>query len=198
MAGRYVSRAGEKLQAALEAFGIDASGKVAADFGCNVGGFTQCLLDGGAARVYAIDTGYGQLAWKLRKDPRVVVMERTNALYASIPEPVSIVTIDMAWTVQALSVPAAMRWLEPGGNIVSLLKPHYEAAKMPRRATEGLSLTMARDICLTVCRSLEEACPCEMQAIMESPLKGKGGNPEFVLWLRPRKSSLQQLTSGPS
>ncbi len=107
----YVSRAGEKLQAAMEAFGLDVRGAVCADFGCNVGGFTDCLLQHGAGKVYAVDTGYGALAWTLRRDGRVVVLERTNALYAPPPEPVDLVTIDVGWTVQQLIVPAAMRWL---------------------------------------------------------------------------------------
>ena len=125
----YVSRGGWKLAAALEAFGIDPAGWVCADLGSNVGGFVDCLLQHGAARVYALDTGYGQLAWTLRNDPRVVVRERTNALHfdpwrelrgdptgerAGDPfEGARLVTIDLAWTRQAHAVPAALRWLRP-------------------------------------------------------------------------------------
>jgi 23S rRNA (cytidine1920-2'-O)/16S rRNA (cytidine1409-2'-O)-methyltransferase len=124
---RFVSRAGAKLLHALEAFAIDVAGMRCADFGCNVGGFTDCMLQRGAAHVTAIDTGYGALAWKLRQDPRVEVRERTNALHADPPPGgVDLVVVDLAWTPQRLAVPAALRWLAPGGRIVTLVKPHYE------------------------------------------------------------------------
>jgi 23S rRNA (cytidine1920-2'-O)/16S rRNA (cytidine1409-2'-O)-methyltransferase len=122
----FVSRGGLKLRHALDAFALDVRGLICADFGCNVGGFTDCLLKAGAQRVYAVDTGYGALAWTLRNDPRVKVMERTNALHAPPPDPVDLVVIDMAWTPQRLCVPAALAWLKPAGRIVTLVKPHYE------------------------------------------------------------------------
>jgi 23S rRNA (cytidine1920-2'-O)/16S rRNA (cytidine1409-2'-O)-methyltransferase len=129
----FVSRGGEKLAHALTTFALDPRGLTCADFGCNVGGFTDCLLQSGAARVYAVDTGYGALAWTLRNDPRIVVMERTNALHADPPEPVHLITIDLGWTPQRLAIPAALRWLKPGtgatgGRIITLIKPHYELA----------------------------------------------------------------------
>lgn len=125
---RYVTRAGVKLEHALATFGLDVTGMVCADFGCHAGGFTDCLLQHGAARVYAVDTGYGTLAWSLRNDPRVTVMERTNALHAEpAPGGVDLVTIDLGWTRQRHAIPAALRWLRPGGRIVTLIKPHYEA-----------------------------------------------------------------------
>lgn len=130
----YVGRGGLKLRHALSAFGLEVRGLLAADFGCNVGGFTDCLLRAGAARVYAIDTGYGMLAWSLRNDPRVVVMERTSALHAVRPEGgVGLVAIDLGWTPQRTAIPAALRWLAPGGSIVTLVKPHYEADALARR-----------------------------------------------------------------
>jgi 23S rRNA (cytidine1920-2'-O)/16S rRNA (cytidine1409-2'-O)-methyltransferase len=123
----FVSRAGAKLAHALEAFKLDVAGLRCADFGCNVGGFTDCLLKRGAARVTAIDTGYGALAWTLRNDARVEVRERTNALHAEPPAGgVDLVVVDLAWTPQRLAVPAALKWLAPGGRIVTLVKPHYE------------------------------------------------------------------------
>src|SRR5690242_644761 len=103
--GRFVSRAGEKLDHALTTFKVDVKGWVCADFGANAGGFTDCLLSRCAAKVYAIDTGYGALEWKLRTDPRVVVMERTNAMHVELPEQVDLVTIDVAWTKQRLILP---------------------------------------------------------------------------------------------
>lgn len=123
----FVSRAGLKLAHAFDAFPFNPAGLVCADFGCNVGGFTDCMLQRGAARVVALDTGYGTLAWKLRSDPRVETRERTNALHAEPPPGgVDLVTIDLAWTPQRLAVPAALRWLRPGGHIITLVKPHYE------------------------------------------------------------------------
>lgn len=146
-ASRFVSRAGLKLEHGLRAFNIDVTGLVCADFGCNVGGFTDCLLQRGAQRVYAIDTGYNVLAYKLRVDRRVIVMERTNALHAEKPEGenIDLVVIDLAWTKQRHALPAALRWLQPAhgaidagrsvlskshedgrGSIITLVKPHYE------------------------------------------------------------------------
>lgn len=138
----FVSRAGLKLEHALREFKVEVSGMTCADFGCNIGGFTDCLLQRGAAKVYAIDTGYGTLAWKLRNDPRVVVMERTNALHATPPlkkgsDPffaVDLVTIDLAWTPQRLAIPAALKWLKPEGRIITLVKPHYELEESEKHA----------------------------------------------------------------
>lgn len=182
---KFVSRAGEKLCAALDAFGLNVSGRSCADFGCNVGGFTDCLLQRGASRVYAVDTGYGELAWTLRKDHRVVVMERTNALYCPVPGKVDIVVIDVAWTSQAFAIPAAARWLKHSGIIVSLLKPHYELAKKVGKTPHApLSDTQAGDICLEVCHGLSRQ-GLQVLAGMKSPLRGKGGNTEFLVLVAP-------------
>lgn len=182
---KLVSRAGEKLRAALEAFGLNVRGLVCADFGCNVGGFTDCLLQHGAAKVYAVDTGYGQLAWKLRTDKRVVVMERTNALHCELPEAVDLVTIDVAWTPQERIAPAAMRHLKPGGKVLSLLKPHYELAKLAgRKPFAQLSLSKSQNVCRSVSERLLPK-GCQVIAAMPSPLRGKGGNVEFLLLLAP-------------
>jgi 23S rRNA (cytidine1920-2'-O)/16S rRNA (cytidine1409-2'-O)-methyltransferase len=183
----YVSRGGHKLAAALDAFGVDVAGMTCADLGANVGGFTDCLLQRGAAKVFAVDTGHGELAWRLRRDSRVVVMERTNALFAPPPEGIraGLVTIDVAFTPQRLILPAACRWLAPGGRIISLLKPHYELAKLPggrkRRPDEGpLDHQQARDVCRRVCDQLAEL-HLAPAAVIASPLPGKGGNVEFFL-----------------
>jgi len=185
----FVSRGGLKLQAALEAFGLHPTGRVCADFGANVGGFTDCLLRHGAARVYAVDTGYGELAWNLRRDGRVVVMERTNALYVAPPEAVDLVVVDVAFTPQRLILPAARRWLGRGGQIVSLLKPHYELSKQRLGAQPPrpgrLSRAQAVEVCDRTCRELE-ALGLAPRAVMPSPLRGKGGNPEFFLHIRPQ------------
>src|SRR5437870_2103753 len=124
---KFVSRAGQKLDHALTTFAIDVTGKICADLGCSTGGFVDCLLQRGAKKVYAIDTGYGVLDWKLRNDPRVVVMERTNAMHVQLPEVVQIVTIDVAWTKQKHILPNAARLLAADGIVMTLIKPHYEA-----------------------------------------------------------------------
>jgi 23S rRNA (cytidine1920-2'-O)/16S rRNA (cytidine1409-2'-O)-methyltransferase len=131
----YVSRGGLKLAHALREFGVDVGGLACADLGASTGGFTDCLLQHGAAKVYAVDTAYGELAWKLRQNSRVVVVERSNALHVAPPELVDLVVADLGWTKQALLVPAALRWLKArmgeldskGPRIISLIKPHYEA-----------------------------------------------------------------------
>jgi len=186
--GRYVSRGGLKLDAAVRAFDIDCASLICADFGCNVGGFTDCLLARGAAKVYAVDTGYGTLAWKLRTDVRVVVMERTNALYAEAPEGVDLVVIDVAWTPQKLSVPAAAKWLKPGGKIISLLKPIFELAKLDpaaggKRGPKILPPQKTEEIRDRVCEQLAQL-GFEPEKIIPSPILGKGGNTEFLLLIR--------------
>jgi len=196
---RFVSRAGEKLDAAMDAFCLDVRGAICADFGCNVGGFTDCLLGRGAQRVYAVDTGYGALAWTLRNSPRVSVMERTNALHCPPAAPVTLVTIDVAWTPQELIVPAAMRWLRPApegrASVVSLLKPHYELAKMTRRKpAAGLTPQLADQVCLAVCRRLEDRA-CTVAAAMRSPIRGKGGNVEFLLLFKNAAAESPKMTS---
>ena len=185
---KFASRGGEKLDAALEAFGLDVRCRLCADFGCNVGGFTDCLLQRGAEKVYAIDTGYGELAWTLRKDSRVVVMERTNALYAAPPQQVDLVVVDVAWTVQEFIIPAAVRWLGRGGGgdfpaVVSLLKPHYELTRLSGRKPHArITDSAAGDVCLEICRRLEQL-NVRVRAVMRSPLLGKGSNMEFLLWI---------------
>lgn len=187
----FVSRGGTKLRAALDAFGLEVAGLSCADFGANVGGFTDCLLQAGAERVFAVDTGYGELAWRLRNDPRVVVMERTNALYAECPRPdgVDLVTIDVAFTPQRLIVPAAGRWLKGGGKIVSLVKPHYELAKLPgpggrRDGDKPIEGQEAREI-LDRVRAELARLGFTAAASIASPLRGKGGNVEFLVLLEP-------------
>ena len=182
--GGYVSRAGLKLEAALGGFGLDVTGLCCADFGCHVGGFTDCLLQHGAARVYAVDTGYGVLDYRLRTDQRVVVMERTNALHCPGPGTVDLVTIDVGWTCQRLVIPAALRWLRwpgvpgvpgvPGGRIVTLVKPHYELDPSARRSLlkDGvLAHTEARKVAKRVVEGFE-ALGARVLAMMISPLGG--------------------------
>ena len=179
--GRFVSRAGEKLDHALSTFGIDVKSFVCADFGANAGGFTDCLLSRGATKIYAIDTGYGALEWKLRIDPRVVVMERTNAMHVELPEKVDLVTIDVAWTKQRLILPSAKRVLKPGGQIVTLIKPHYEAEAtqlkrgiLPETEVEGVVARVVDEIA---------ALGFAVKGTTRSPILGARGNVEVLALL---------------
>jgi 23S rRNA (cytidine1920-2'-O)/16S rRNA (cytidine1409-2'-O)-methyltransferase len=185
---RYVSRGGEKLEAALEGFDLThLEGWVCADVGASTGGFTDCLLAHGAARVYAIDVGYGQLHWKLRQDPRVVVMERTNVRYlTTLPKQVDLVTIDVSFISLKLVLPTVKVWLKPEGKIIALIKPQFEAgpsesargkgvirdARVHRRVLEDV-LAFAKTIGLTP------------QGLIRSPLLGPKGNVEFLTLLTP-------------
>lgn len=178
----FVSRAGLKLDHALTAFAIDVAGLVCADLGCNAGGFTDCLLGRGAAKVYAIDTGYGALAWKLRKDARVVVMERTNAMHATLPEPVVLACIDVAWTRQRRILPAAAKLLAPGGTVVTLIKPHYEADKS--WLVKGVLPAARVDEVVAAVRQDVAAAGFEVVALTQSPILGGEGNIEVLAQLR--------------
>jgi 23S rRNA (cytidine1920-2'-O)/16S rRNA (cytidine1409-2'-O)-methyltransferase len=184
---RFVSRAGEKLDHALNAFELDVAGFVCADFGSNTGGFTDCLLQRGAAKVYAIDTGYGVLEWKLRKDPRVVTMERTNAMHVELPEAMDLVTIDVAWTKQRNILPAARRTLKPTGRVVTLIKPHYEAD--PALLHRGVLPADAVTGVVEAVRAGVSQAGFELERTVQSPILGAKGNVEVLALLRPRALS---------
>ena len=179
----FVSRAGRKLDHALTTFGLDVAGLVCADLGCNTGGFVDCLLRRGAARVYAIDTGYGVLDWKLRKDPRVVVMERTNAMHAELPERASVVTIDVAWTRQRHILPATRRMLHDAGTAVSLIKPHYETEQS--QLVKGILPTELVDAVVNRVSDDVRAAGFELVSTVRSPILGAKGNAEVLAHLRP-------------
>jgi 23S rRNA (cytidine1920-2'-O)/16S rRNA (cytidine1409-2'-O)-methyltransferase len=188
----HVGRGGIKLEHALTCFSIQVLGLCCADFGCNVGGFTECLLRAGAARVYALDTAYGTLAWTLRNDRRVVVMERTNALHAAPPEPVDLVVIDLGWTPQRHAVPAALRWVRPGGRIISLVKPHYELDPDEKSILKRGILDPAKAERIAH-RTVEALPPLGVRAVAltRSPIKGGAtkrntrGNAEWLVLLEP-------------
>lgn len=178
----FVSRAGQKLEHAIATFGIDVRGLVCADFGSNTGGFVDCLLRRGASRVYAIDTGYGALDWKLRNDPRVVVMERTNAMHVQLPEPIDLVTIDVAWTRQSKILPAAKAVLRRGGSIVTLVKPHYEAEASQLR--RGILPADQFDGVVANVERVFEKLGVKLVAKTRSPITGAKGNAELLAWLK--------------
>lgn len=177
---RFVSRGGVKLAGALAHFGLDCVGLICADLGSHVGGFVDCLLQRGAARVYSVDTCYGTLAWTLRKDERVVVHERTNALHVELPEQVDLVTIDVAWTRQQVVLPHAQTLLKERGRIISLIKPQYEAsdAQLNGGVVRGEHFDA---LVVRVCAAIE-ALGMEVVDRVESPITGHKGNREvFVL-----------------
>lgn len=178
----FVSRAGLKLDHALDVFALDVTGFICADLGCNAGGFTDCLLQRGAAKVYAVDTGYGMLDYMLRKDSRVVVMERTNAMHVNLPEPIDLVVIDVAWTKQKHILPAAKQMLKQGGRIVTLIKPHYEAD--PKLLVNGV---LPEELLDEVVASVEgdiASIGLSRLGLTRSPIKGGNGNVEMLAVLR--------------
>jgi 23S rRNA (cytidine1920-2'-O)/16S rRNA (cytidine1409-2'-O)-methyltransferase len=182
----YVGRGGLKLEAALDRFPVRPQGAVAADVGASTGGFTDCLLQRGAARVYAIDVGYGQLDWNLRQDSRVVVMERTNARYLeSLPEPVDLVVIDVSFISLELILPQARGWLQPDGDIIALIKPQFEAGR--RQVGKG-GVVRDPDVHRSVLEEITGWAKREglgPQDLIPSPIKGPAGNIEFLIWLHP-------------
>ena len=185
---KYVSRGGFKLEHALRHFTLDVSGCVAVDIGASTGGFTDCLLQHGAAKVYAVDVGQGQLAWKLRNDPRVVVMERMNArdlTPASFPSrfsPADLAVIDCSFISLRKILPPAIALLKPAAKVVALIKPQFEAGKA--EADRGAGVITDPAIHSRVLRELEEfarALPvCQWRGVRESPLLGPAGNKEFL------------------
>lgn len=183
----FASRAGLKLSHALSAFGIAVRDAICADLGSSTGGFVDCLLRRGAARVYAVDRGYGVLAYRLRRDPRVVVLERTDALHVRLPEPVGLVTVDTGWTRQARILPAALGLLADDGRIITLVKPHYEAAQedlhggvLPDELTQRVLEPIRARLVELGLRIVDET---------ESPIRGGGGNREFLWHLRREASA---------
>lgn len=187
----YVSRGGLKLAHALREFGIDVAGLTCADLGASTGGFTDCLLKHGAARVYAVDTAYGQFAWTLRNDPRVVVMERSNALHA--PPPVDIaphaegggvdlVVMDLGWTKQKFAIPAALRWLARAGRIITLVKPHYEQEQpaSPRTRARAQEAVLAESAAIAIVDRVRDELPVfgvRVLATTRSPILGGSLSP---------------------
>lgn len=180
---KFVSRAGEKIDFALNHFKIDVKDLIVADFGSSTGGFVDCLLQNGAKKIYSVDTSYGELAWTLRNNPKVVVMERTNVMHVKLPEKVDLITIDTAWTKQILTIPNALDNLKDNGIIISLIKPHYEAPKnylekgrLKDEFIEEVIEKTKNDIIAIGGKVIE---------IVESPIVGeKGKNREFLAYIK--------------
>jgi 23S rRNA (cytidine1920-2'-O)/16S rRNA (cytidine1409-2'-O)-methyltransferase len=186
---KYVSRGGSKLEHALRHFQLTVTGSTALDLGASTGGFTDCLLQHGAAKVYAVDVGHGQLAWKLRQDPRVVVMEKTNARAltpARFPqpfEPVDFIVIDCSFISLRKILPPAIALLRPSGSIVALVKPQFEAGKA--EADKGAGVITDPAIHARVLAEMEAFVrfqpPLRWRAATPSPLLGPAGNKEFLV-----------------
>jgi len=195
----FVSRGGLKLSHALAEFAVNPAGRRCADLGCSTGGFTDCLLQAGAAHVTSVDTAYGEFAWKLRNDPRVTLLERTNALHAPPPPPdfrPTLGVIDLGWTPQRLCLPVARSWLAAAGDasIITLIKPHYELERAERsRLHRGV---LPHDEARRITDRVVDALPewgLELLGLTESPITGgkdkKDGNTEWLAHLRPLPSA---------
>jgi 23S rRNA (cytidine1920-2'-O)/16S rRNA (cytidine1409-2'-O)-methyltransferase len=181
----YVGRGGHKLKFAIDQIDLDLEGKLGADFGCNIGGFTDCMLQEGARRVYAVDTGYGMLEWKLRIDDRVEVMERTNAMHVDLPEKPDIITIDVAWTRQRYILPNALHLVAGGGCILSLFKPQYEADD--ELVHDGVVAPENFNRVLEDTLSELKEMGIEVQEVIRLPHEKKSKNPEAILYIRPEE-----------
>ena len=182
---RFVSRGGEKLDAALEAFHMDVGGLTCADVGASTGGFTDCLLQHGAAKVYAIDVGKGILHWKLRNDKRVVVMEETNARYVeSLPEEVSLVTVDASFISLKVLLPTIKKWVNEKTNLLCLIKPQFEAGKKDVARGDGVirDPEIHKQV-LTDVLTFSQNEGFGIHGLIKSPLLGPKGNAEFLVWL---------------
>ena len=183
---RYVSRGGLKLERAMRSFPITLEGKTAADIGASTGGFTDCMLQNGAARVYAVDVGYGQLAWAIRNDPRVVCLERTNARYLTaeqIPEPLDFASIDVSFISLGLILPALRPLLREGGEVAALVKPQFEAGR-EKVGKKGVVRDPA--VHLEVLEQfLRHAAQADfsVKGLDFSPIRGPEGNIEYLGFL---------------
>lgn len=183
----YVSRGGPKLAAALDAFSLNVTGLVAVDVGASTGGFTDCLLQRGAVRVYAIDVGYGQLAWKLQTDERVVVLDRTNVRYlAQLPggELADLAVIDASFISLALVLPPTLRLLRPKGQVVALVKPQFEAGKDDVGKGGVVRDRRIHRRVLQETVNMAQALGLIVAGLTMSPTPGPAGNIEFLIWLR--------------
>jgi 23S rRNA (cytidine1920-2'-O)/16S rRNA (cytidine1409-2'-O)-methyltransferase len=196
---RFVSRGGEKLEAALEVFGIDVPGLTCADVGASTGGFTDCLLQRGVAKVYAIDVGKGILHWKLRNDPRVVVMEGTNARFVEdLPEQVSLATVDASFISLKILLPVVKKWLflpkkkEERGNVVALIKPQFEAGRKDVSRGDGVirDPEIHKQVLLDILSFAQDE-GFQILGLIKSPLLGPKGNAEFLVWLGATNSEVE-------
>jgi len=187
----FVSRGGTKLEHGLKTFDVNVDGMVVLDVGSSTGGFVDCLLQHGAAKVYSVDTAYGELAWKLRQDPRVMVIERQNILFLEslpagrqdYPELVDLVTIDVTFTSLTKILPVIKKFMKPGAKIIALLKPQYEDQQLAMKH-KGIIPEESRNEIIEKIKKFIVENDIEILGQTESPITGTGGNTEFLLYLR--------------
>lgn len=181
---RFVSRGGDKLAAALDAFDVPVQGAVCADVGASTGGFTDALLQYGAAKVYAMDVGYGLLDAKLRNDPRVVLMEKTNARYVeTLPEPITLAVVDASFISLRLLLPVVKGWLAPQADVIPLIKPQFEAGRDDVGKGGVVRDPKVHARVLEEVLTFAQALGFTQRGLIQSPLKGPAGNIEFLAWL---------------
>ena len=183
----FVSRGGVKLEAALKEFGINVVDKICLDVGASTGGFTDCLLQRGAQSVYAVDVGYGQLAWKLRSDARVIVIERTNIRYlpaSVIQEPIDLATIDVSFISLKIVVPAIQQFLKKDSGILALIKPQFEVGKSQVGKGGVVRDPKLHDQVISELSNYFRSIGLSPEGIAPSPIKGPKGNQEFMLYLK--------------
>ncbi len=181
----FVSRGGLKLQHALTHFSIDVSGEVAMDVGASTGGFTDCLLQAGVAKVYAIDVGYGQLDWKLRNDPRVVVLEKENIRYLKpkkISDPINLAVIDVSFISLKLVIPVVWNFVVPEGKLVALIKPQFEVGKGKVGKGGVVRDPREHERVIREITSFTQGEKWEVEGVVESPILGPKGNREFLMY----------------
>jgi 23S rRNA (cytidine1920-2'-O)/16S rRNA (cytidine1409-2'-O)-methyltransferase len=183
----YVSRGGEKIEGALRAFGIDPKGMIVMDVGASTGGFTDCILQKGAKRVYAIDVGYGQLAWRLQKDPRVISLERRNIRYLpreEVPEETDLIVIDTSFISVEKFLPHLLGFLKRGGAILSLIKPQFEVGKGEVGKGGVVRDKALHEKVIDRISNFSRGLGLTVLGVTESPLLGPKGNREFFIYLK--------------
>jgi len=183
----FVSRGGLKLKAALRAFEVFVTGKICLDVGASTGGFTDCLLQHGAGKVYAVDVGYGQLAWKLRQDSRVAVLERTNIRhlpFERIGEPVDLVTVDVSFISLRIVVPAVLPFMKANAAVLALIKPQFEVGKGQVGKGGVVRNPRLHQQVLDELLAVFSRMPLSVSAVIESPILGPKGNKEFFIFLQ--------------
>jgi 23S rRNA (cytidine1920-2'-O)/16S rRNA (cytidine1409-2'-O)-methyltransferase len=179
----FVGRGAHKLSGALDSFHLSPSGKICADVGACTGGFTEVLLLRGAEKVYAIDVGYGDLDWKIRTNPRVVVMERTNVRYVEqLPDPIDFVTIDVSFISLSKVLPVVSKWLVPGGVVIALVKPQFEAAKEDVGEGGIIASSAVHERVVQAVQDLLPSVGLTHRGTVPSPILGTEGNKEFLMW----------------
>jgi len=196
---RFVSRGGEKLEGALDTFAIDVKGFVCADVGSSTGGFTDCMLQRGAAKVYAIDVGKGILHWKLRNDRRVVVMEETNARFVeALPETINFVTVDASFISLKVLLPTIKKWVSENTQLLCLIKPQFEAGKKDVSRGDGVirNPEIHKQVLLDVL-NYAKAEGFGLRGLVKSTLLGPKGNVEFLLWMdtHPNENSVEEFVN---